>query len=505
LIYLTFSPKIILIFMMFRWNLFYVQIFSFLCILSFSIFLVESAIIQYDQLMIPVNTFEEFYIGMFSKRDAPWGDGNSYVTMNLEIGFYSDSSFVNNNNNSVFEIALFHSEFLSHIGATIDGTYYMCCYTPQYISGQCSTLGRLIYDSGQEFNQMGMFFYWNISRQSLLEQQPQLFKPSIVNITHSGIWLFYGVNCGEEENSSDTFQYGISGSNIFMNPYGQLPGDIVALEPVYFCLASGYTLFGIFWGYLSFRYRKDLMMLQNCIAIVIVLGIIENFVYGTDYAVYNIRGLVSLPFNVIEVILSTTKRTFGFVCLFLVASGYTVVRANLERVPRIFSIVFGILYFLSSGVYQIVYTLSNTPQTEYLNIPEWVDIAFLIPTTILDILFIIMLYFYINKSTKILLENKQEEKLKMFSKLIWILSVVFTMSFLFFLIELGAAWENDFFSWWKGWFIFTAYWSIIYFAVLCCIGFVWRPSANNARYAYASQLTENSSYDSKIELPSMDS
>ena len=39
-------------------------------------------------------------------------------------------------------------------------------------------------------------------------------------------------------------------------------------------------------------------------------------------------------------------------------------------------------------------------------------------------------------------------------------------------------------SWWRGWWIWSGYYSILHFLLTVIIGWIWRPNSNNRQYAY---------------------
>lgn len=43
---------------------------------------------------------------------------------------------------------------------------------------------------------------------------------------------------------------------------------------------------------------------------------------------------------------------------------------------------------------------------------------------------------------------------------------------------------NLFDSWWRGWWIWSGYYSILHFLLTVIIGWIWRPNSNNGQYAY---------------------
>lgn len=118
------------------------------------------------------------------------------------------------------------------------------------------------------------------------------------NVKESGMYYVYFVNC----KASGLGRVTIDGKVTFMNPYGYLNGEMYYYMPVcmksfllicyqfYLSLAIFYFLFVIVWLVLSFKHRRLMLTLQNCIAGVIFLGFIEALTLYFDDLGYNISG-----------------------------------------------------------------------------------------------------------------------------------------------------------------------------------------------------------------------
>jgi len=205
----------------------------------------------------------------------------------------------------------------------------------------------------------------------------------------------YITNCGQTANDvqSDTNTFLVTGNDEFVNPYGQLPGDMVGELILLFIVFVFYLILGIIWSVFLVKYRKDLMKLQLWISFAILLGFLENVITAADYANYNNTGTISIGFNIIEALLISSKRTVSFVGLTLVAMGYTVSISTLEKKKKIALIVVGVLYFGISICYEFISAVRATPSTQYLNTSAAAEYTFLIFTTIMDFVFLFWIFF----------------------------------------------------------------------------------------------------------------
>jgi hypothetical protein len=91
-------------------------------------------------------------------------------------------------------------------------------------------------------------------------------------------------------------------------------------------MTIAYLIVGIFWLILSAIHWKQLLALQNCIAVVIFLGMVECITWYSDFLSYNLRGNFNWGAIAIGVLSSTVKRTFSRVLVLVVAMGFGVVK-----------------------------------------------------------------------------------------------------------------------------------------------------------------------------------
>jgi len=110
-------------------------------------------------------------------------------------------------------------------------------------------------------------------------------------------------------------------------------------------------------------------------------------------------------------------------------------------------------------------------------------------------------------------KRKQEAKRVLFLRLAIILAVAYSASFIFLCIQVGAEFANVEDTWWRGWWIWDMWWAWLHFVLLICVGILWRPNANNSRYALAVELPgddpstprKNTARNTgKVELQDMD-
>jgi hypothetical protein len=97
---------------------------------------------------------------------------------------------------------------------------------------------------------------------------------------------------------------------------------------------------------------------------------------------------------------------------------------------------------------------------------------------------------------KDLQDRKQHAKASMYKKLWWciLLSILVIFGF-FFLNSLSFASVNDPdyvpFHWKTRWFVLDGWLNLVYFADVAFIAYVWRPTANNRRFAMSDEIAQD--------------
>ena len=199
-------------------------------------------------------------------------------------------------------------------------------------------------------------------------------------------------------------------------------------------------------------------------------------------------------------ILNAARNSFSFFLLLIVCMGYGVVKHTLGRTMiyvrwlAIAHFVFGIVYAMtgllvnpdSAGpfVLLIILPLAGTLTAFYvwtLNSLSW--------------------------TLKDLKERKQHVKEGMYKKLWWCILISILVIFGFFFwnsFEFSQASDPGYvpFHWKSRWFILDGWPNLVYFADVAFIAYVWRPTANNKRFAMSDEIAQDD--DGTIEFSNLD-
>merc|ERR1712137_1466878 len=103
------------------------------------------------------------------------------------------------------------------------------------------------------------------------------------------------------------------------------------------------------------------------------------------------------------------------------------------------------------------------------------------PAALLDTIFYWWIFLSLMRTINQLKLRKQDVKLKMYTNFFVVCGVLTTLVIVYQTL-LVITEEED--AMWSTWWIFQAFWHLLYFSILLAIAYLWRPTTNNTRYAY---------------------
>jgi seven-transmembrane receptor/PTM1-like protein len=151
---------------------------------------------------------------------------------------------------------------------------------------------------------------------------------------------------------------GYQGLIEFRNAYGELPATQVPKLPFYGGISILYALLAVFWGFLYYQHRSDILPVQNYITAILVVLVVEMLMtWGFfDYLNQNGSNIGAKVLLVTVAILNAARNSFSFFLLLIVCMGYGVVKPTLGKTMvyvrwlAIAHFVFGLVYAVTSLV-----------------------------------------------------------------------------------------------------------------------------------------------------------
>ena len=144
----------------------------------------------------------------------------------------------------------------------------------------------------------------------------------------------------------------MTGKTVWKNPEGYLPGRMAPLMKFYVYMSFAYLLLSALWFFQYLRFRKDILQLQHCITVVIVLGLLEMVFWYLDYANFNNTGKRPLALTTWVVTIGAFRKTVSRILILCVSMGIGVVKSTLGGLTSKVLLV-GVTYFVASEMLDI--------------------------------------------------------------------------------------------------------------------------------------------------------
>ncbi|XP_008281203.1 transmembrane protein 87A isoform X2 [Stegastes partitus] len=256
----------------------------------------------------------------------------------------------------------------------------------------------------------------------------------------------------------------------------------------YMVMCIVYILYALLWFIWAACYWKDLLRIQFWIAGVIFLGMVEKAVFCAEYENTNAVGSASPGLLIFAELVSALKRTLARLLVIIVSLGYGIVKPRLGTVMhRVVGL--GILYFAFAsieGVLRITGGRDNGPA-----------LITAIVLAVFDSGAIWFIFVSLAQTIKTLKLRRNPVKLSLYRH--------FTNTLIFAVIAsiIFMGWTAKKFrladcqSDWIELWVEDAFWRFLFSVILLVIMFLWRPSANNQRYAFTPLIDDSD--DEEIE------
>ncbi|KAL8285299.1 hypothetical protein RB597_002408 [Gaeumannomyces tritici] len=289
----------------------------------------------------------------------------------------------------------------------------------------------------------------------------------------------------------------------FRNAYGELPAAQIPKLPFYGGITILYALIAVFWGFLYYQHRSDILPVQNYITAILLFLVVEMLLTWGFYDYLNRVGsnVGSRVMLVLVAVLNAVRNSFSFFLLLIVCMGYGVVKPTLGK-TMVYVRWLAIAHFIFGLVYAVT-SLVITPDTAGPSV-----LLIVLPLAATLTAFYVWTLNSLNLTLKDLKERKQTAKSTMYKKLWWciLISILVIFGFFFFNSFSFASGTKDPdyvpFHWKTRWFVLDGWLNLVYFADVAWIAYVWRPTANNRRFAMSDEIAQED--DGTFEIANMD-
>ncbi|KAL4289897.1 hypothetical protein GQ457_14G007180 [Hibiscus cannabinus] len=312
------------------------------------------------------------------------------------------------------------------------------------------------------------------------DEEAATLRYSSIKVTKTGMYNLYFIHC--DVNLKDLI---LDGKTVWKNPTGYLPGRMAPLMSFYMFMSLAFVILGIFWFSQYARFWREVLPLQNCITLVITLGMLEMALWYFDYAEFNESGIRPVGITIWAVTFGTIKRTVSRIVILMVSMGYGVVRPTLGGLTSKV-IMLGATFFLASEVLELVENVGAVS-----DLSGKARLFLVLPVAILDAFFILWIFTSLSATLNKLQARRMMVKLDIYRKFTNALAVAVIVSVGWMCYELYFKSNDVYNERWQNAWIIPAFWQVLSFSMLCVICVLWAPSQNSTRYTYSNDTNED--------------
>ncbi|XP_048649713.1 transmembrane protein 87A isoform X3 [Marmota marmota marmota] len=272
-------------------------------------------------------------------------------------------------------------------------------------------------------------------------------------------------------------------------PYEYLTLEDYPLMIFFMVMCIVYVLFGVLWLAWSACYWRDLLRIQFWIGAVIFLGMLEKAVFYAEFQNIRYKGESVQGALILAELLSAVKRSLARTLVIIVSLGYGIVKPRLG-VTLHKVVVAGALYLLFSGMEGV---LRVTGYFSY-------SLALIVSLALsaIDACIILWIFISLTQTMKLLKLRRNIVKLSLYRHFTNTLILAVAASIVFIIWTTMkfriVTCQSD----WRELWVDDAIWRLLFSMILFVIMVLWRPSANNQRFAF-SPLSEEEEDDEQKE------
>lgn len=208
---------------------------------------------------------------------------------------------------------------------------------------------------------------------------------------------------------------------------------------------------------------------------------------STDYSNSHGNNAIAKVMMIIVAVLNAGRNSFSFFLLLIVCMGYGVVKPSLGK-TMIYVRSLAVVHFIFGVIYAVASLAIITPDNAGPLL-----LLVILPLAGTLTAFYVWTLNSLNLTMKDLLERKQSVKAMMYKKLWWCILASIMVIFAFFFLNsftFAGRSDPDFVPdhWKTRWFILDGWLNLVYFVDITYVAYLWRPTANNRRFAMSDEV-----------------
>nr|XP_031528768.1 transmembrane protein 87A isoform X8 [Vicugna pacos] len=298
-----------------------------------------------------------------------------------------------------------------------------------------------------------------------------------------------GISSSKESSKENSLRNLFTMTVEVKGPYEYLTLEEYPLMIFFMVMCIVYVLFGVLWLAWSACYWRDLLRIQFWIGAVIFLGMLEKAVFYAEFQNIRYKGESVQGALILAELLSAVKRSLARTLVIIVSLGYGIVKPRLG-VTLHKVVVAGALYLLFSGMEGVLRV------TGYFSYPLALIVN--LALSAIDACIILWIFISLTQTMKLLKLRRNIVKLSLYRHFTNTLILAVAASIVFIIWTTMkfriVTCQSD----WRELWVDDAIWRLLFSMILFVIMVLWRPSANNQRFAF-SPLSEEEEEDEQKE------
>ncbi|KAJ0976048.1 hypothetical protein J5N97_018013 [Dioscorea zingiberensis] len=418
-------------------------------------------------------------------------DGRSFIKFD-NITFWrskeaADQHSSMEHSTGLIQAIIFEAADRDNIGGSAYGGQRSICCTPDLAKLEGCRQGEVIRrPSSVDFNWpivLNTYFSANFLYTTM--------ETKDVYITKTGMYNLFFISCDPKLRGLK-----MSGKTSWKNPDGYLPGRMAPLMTFYIFMSLSYLLLSIIWFSQYVRFWKDILPIQNCITLVIALGLFEMTLWYFEYLNFNNTGIRPVVITTWVVTVGAIRKTVSRLLILSISMGYGVVRPTLGGLTSKV-LLLGVTYFLASELLDIAENVGTIS-----DISGKARLFLVLPDALLDAFLILWIFTSLSRTLEKLQARRSSVKLDIYRKFTNALAVAVIASVAWIGYEVYFKATDPFSERWQTAWIITVFWDILTFVLLCVLCYLWAPSQSSQRYAYSGEAGEDADDEESQSLTS---
>ncbi|TGZ74706.1 hypothetical protein CRM22_000807 [Opisthorchis felineus] len=240
-----------------------------------------------------------------------------------------------------------------------------------------------------------------------------------------------------------------------------------------------YLILIVTWLVLIIRYWKDLMRIQFCIGVVLILGLWEHLTLFAIYETLRKSGEVASSAVYFAELIACVKRTLARLLVLIACLGYGVTKPRLGTIWFRRCLAIGLVYFVLVTVEGMTRLSQPRFTTSYFRL------ATLLPLLCLDAGIMWWIFIYLARTLRETRMRRNLVKHRLYRDFSYVLLAVSIISVTFMVWSLGIFKYHPCIESWHLLWIDDAFWQFLFVVILTFIVVLWRPTGSNRQYAYS--------------------